>query len=149
MKILSLTPHKRITYTPGMISLLLLPVFCLMFLHQHKAFTKLNGMSVVFMDDDWNRKLPAKYQFRFQDARSYIAVNFSGNTASDRSLLDFARSEIKTLIRTQNKTLGIRFHFNSKTQYQTFVSAIDMCSVDDGISWASYHDDIYVLYSKR
>lgn len=147
MKILTLTPHKPITYTPGLISLLLLPVFCLTFLYQHKAFIKLSAMDVVFLSEDWNRNLPAKYQFRSPPERSYINVNFSGNTLSDQSLLGFARVEIKSLTRTKDRIRGIRFHFGRKAQYQTFVTAIDMCSLD-GISWIAYHDDIYVFNYK-
>lgn len=149
MKILTLTPHKPITYTPGLISLLLLPAFCLMFLYQHKAFNKLTALDIAYISPDWNRGMPKAYQFRFPPERSYIDVNFSGNALSDQSLLEFARIEIKSLIRAKNKTLGIHFHFGSKAKYQTFVSAIDMCYAEDDISWIPYQDDMYVVYTKR
>ncbi|AYL94049.1 hypothetical protein [Mucilaginibacter celer] len=149
MKILTLTPRQRIIYTPGLISLLLLPVFCMVFLHQHKAFQKLKAMDVVFFSPDWNKRLPKAYQFKFPPERSYVNVNLTGNTNSDQSLLEFARIQIRTILKTKNKSVGVQIHFGKKAQYWAFVKALDICYAEDVQSYAPYQDDIYVVYSGR
>jgi hypothetical protein len=144
MKILALTLHKPITYAPGLIILMLLPALCFMFLYQHNAFAHKGVLNIAIVDPD----IAMKYHFTIPPERSYISVNFTGSVSDDQSLLDFARLEIKSMIRTKSKTLGIRFHFGNKTKYQTFVSVIDMCSADEAIAWISLKDDIYVLHVK-
>ncbi|MFC0516798.1 hypothetical protein ACFFGT_21505 [Mucilaginibacter angelicae] len=148
MKILTLTPHKPISYAPGLISLVLLPVFCMLFLYQHKVFTPRNCIDVVMFDPSWPQLYPSKYQFKFPPERSYINVNLTGNTGSDKSLLDFARLEIRGMLKAKNTTLGVRFHFGNKSQYWTFVNALDICYTEKALSWIAYQDNIYVLYVK-
>jgi hypothetical protein len=147
MKILTLSPHKPITYTPGLISLLLLPVFCLVFLHQHKD--KLKAMDVAYYSPEWNKRLPKAYQFKFPPDRSYINVNLTGNTNSDKSLLEFARMQIRTMLKARNNSIGVRIHFGPRVQYWAYVSALDICYSENAESWAPYQDDIFVVYSGR
>ena len=149
MKILNLSPHKPIIYTPGLISLLLLPVFCLVFLRQHKAFDKLKAMDVVYYSPDWNKALPKAYQLKFPPDRSYINVNLTGNTGSDKSLLEFARIQIRAMLKTRSKYTGVRIHFGRKVKYWAYVSALDICYSENAQHWAPYQDDIFVVYSGR
>ncbi|WP_413666786.1 hypothetical protein ACEN9X_19890 [Mucilaginibacter sp. Mucisp86] len=148
MKILTLAPHKPITYVPGLISLVLFPMLCLMFLYQHKAFVHRGALNIAIVDPDMDRLIAKKYHVKIPPERSYTNVNLTGNAMGDQSLLEFARFEIKSMIRIKSKTLGIRFHFGNKMKYQTFVSVIDMCSVEEAIAWIPLNDDIYVFYVK-
>jgi hypothetical protein len=148
MKILTLVPHKPINYAPGLISLVLFPMLCLMFLHQHKAFAHRGALNIAIVDPDMDKLMEKKYHFKIPPERSYTSVNLTGNATGDQSLLEFARFEIKSMIRTKNTIWGIRFHFGNKMKYQTFVSVFDMCSVEESIGWIPHNDDIYVFYVK-
>ena len=74
-------------------------------------------------------------------------MNLTGNTNSDKSLLEFARIQIRTMLKTRNTSTGVRIHFGNKAQYWAFVSALDICFTENVRSWAPYQDDIYVVYS--
>ncbi|MFB0497589.1 hypothetical protein ABID99_003826 [Mucilaginibacter sp. OAE612] len=148
MKILTLAPHKPIAYAPGLISLVLFPVLCVLFFHKHKVFTQRNCIDLVMCDPSWPKLTPAEHKVRFPPDRSYIDVNLNGNPASDRSLLDFARMEIRTMLKTRNTTLGIRFHFGNKSRYWTYVNALNICYTEKVQSWMAYQDYIYVVYVK-
>ncbi|PWK79803.1 hypothetical protein LX99_00263 [Mucilaginibacter oryzae] len=148
MKILSITPHKRVSYTPGLISLILLPVLCLVFLHQQKKFKHTGVLDIGIVDPDIGRIMAKKYHFKIPPERNYAKVNFNGSISGDKSLLDFAKLEIKNMICTKSRTLGLQLHFGAHAKYQTFVSVIDMCSAD-ALTWVPIQDDIYVYYTKR
>lgn len=97
------------------------------FFHQHKVFTQRNCIDLVMFDPSWPKLTHAEHKVSFPPDRSYIDVNLNGNPASDRALLDFARMEIRTMLKTRNTMLGIRFHFGNKSQYWTYVNALDIC----------------------
>lgn len=152
MKILTLTPHKPIIYPPGIISLVLLPVFCLVFLNQHKVFVRHGAMDVAMWSPNANKGLPKqyqdKYQVKFPPDRNYLAINLNGTDADDKIRLDYARLEIKRMLSAKDTVSAVNFHFGNHTKYWTYVNAIDICQTEDVRAYGITQDDIYAVYIK-
>jgi ribosomal protein S26 len=148
MKILTVTPHKPIIYPPGIISLVLLPVFCLVFLNQHKAFVRQGAMDVTMWPPYGIKNLPKKYQVKFPPDRNYLAINLNGTDADDKVRLDYARLEVKKMLSDKDTAKGVNFHFGNHTKYWTYVNAIDICQTEGVQTYGITQDDIYALYVK-
>jgi hypothetical protein len=144
MKILTLTERKPIIYPPGIISLVLLPVFCLIYLQQHKAFVHYGVVDVAFYSPDMFLKHP----FKVPPQRNYLNINLNGNDADDKTRLDFARLEIRRILSTKDSTGGVDFYFGDKSRYRTLVSAFDICITENASIFIPYKSHIYVLYNK-
>jgi len=148
MRILTLTPHKPIIYPPGIISLVFLPVFCLFFLYQHKAFVHQGYIDVTMWSPYWNKISPKEYQVKFPPDRDYLTINLDGNDAANKTRLDFARLEIREMLNSKDTHKGVRFHFGKTSKYWSYVQAYDICQVEGVPGYAQYQDDIYAVYVK-
>ncbi|WP_419699398.1 hypothetical protein [Mucilaginibacter sp. NFX135] len=149
MKVLTLAPHKPIIYLPGMISLVLLPMFCLIFLFQHKAFMHQFAMDVTMYDTslDAKLKIPGVYYPQFPPVRNYLDINLDGNDAANKTRLDFARLEIREILDSKDTHKGIRFHFGKTSKYWSYVQAHDICQIEGVPAYTQYQDDIYASYT--
>jgi hypothetical protein len=149
MKILTLTPRKPIIYTPGIISLILLPMFCLVYLKQDKAFVHYSAIDIAVWSPDWNNRLPKRLQMEFPPVRNYLRINLDGNEIGDKARLDFARLEIRKMLASGDTKRGIDFHFWNTAKYQDFITAIDICQTENADIYIPYKNDIYVIVPKR
>ncbi|WP_295713366.1 hypothetical protein [Mucilaginibacter sp.] len=148
MKILTLTPRKPIIYPPGMISLFLLPMFCLLYLKQHKAFEGQSWMNVAMWSADFDKMLPEKYQHKFPASRNYLDINLDGNDVNDKIRLDFARLEVRRILATGDTIKGVDFHFGKTARYWTFINSLDILGTENAQMYGPYKDDIYFWYKK-
>jgi hypothetical protein len=146
MRILTLTPHKPIVYLPGMISLVFLPVFCLVFLFQHKAFVHQGYIDVAMWSPYWNKISPKEYQVKFPPDRNYLTINLDGNDAANKTRLDFARLEIREMLNSKDTHKGVKFHFGKTSKYWSYVQAYDICQVEGAPAYGQYQDDMYAMY---
>jgi len=149
MKILTLTPRKTIIYPPGIISLIFLPLFCLVYLKQNKAFVHYSAMDIAVWSPDWNSRLPKRLQRDFPPVRNYLRINLDGNEISDNARLDFAHLEIRKMLASGDTERGIDFHFGNTAKYQAFITALDICQTENAGTYIPYKDDIYVIVPKR
>lgn len=147
MRVLALTPHKPIFYPPGMISLVLLPVFCLVFLFQHKAFVNLGYIDVAMFDSGWDaKKISETYHIQFPPVRSYLDINLNGNDAANKTRLDFAQLAIREILDSKDTHKGVKFHFGKTSKYWSYVQAYDICQIEGVPGYGQYRDDLYVTY---
>lgn len=150
MKILTLTPRKPIIYYPsGIITLVLLPVFCLVYMSKHDLFTPANKMEITFWSPDLPKTLFKGTKQSILSKRKYFQINLDGkNDADDQIRLDFARLQIREMLKAKSFTDGVDFHFGVKAKYWTFVKALDICQVENVPSFLPYKDDLYAIYTK-
>lgn len=147
MRVLTLTPRKPIIYLPGVISLVLLPVFCLVFLFQHKAFVHLGYIDVAMYESGWDaKKISETYHAQFPPVRNYVDINLDGNDAAVKSRLDFARLEIREILQSKDTHKGVRFHFGKTSKYWSYVQAHNLCQIEGVLAYTPYQDDIYAGY---
>lgn len=148
MKILTLAPRKPIIYPPGIISLILLPIFCLVYLNKHKVFEQQSWMDIAMWSPDLAKIYSSKYSKGYPPDRKFLTINLDGNNGNDKTRLDFARLEIRRILTSEDTINGVDFHFGKKAQYWTFITALDILETEKAQVYSPYRDDIHVWFKK-
>ncbi len=121
---------KKIYYPAGLISLILLPICCLFYLNQRKAFSNSQAMDLaVFQEDNsfFNQKdLDSVFQYR-----NFVNYRFSGNDEKDKIELSQIKKSLSLLIRKKDTSAVLQITFGNKAKYWTFVKSIDTCYNND------------------
>jgi hypothetical protein len=147
MKVLTLNPRKPIIYLPGMISLVLLPVACLIFLNMHRPSAGLSWMDIVLWGPDMVKSFPEDYRY-FPLDRKYINITLDGDDNRNRAKLIFARSEVTKMLHSKDTVNGINIHFTDKSKYWAYVNAWDICLSQGVQNYRAYNDDFSIIYGR-
>ena len=132
--------RKKILYVPGMISLVLIPFFCFYHFYKTDAF-KVEGclaISVSTKEEFQNYKI--------KSLRKYKNFSFKQDKSEELKELRFF---VRDIVKKYDTINGAKIHFDSKTDYNTFISVINVISEEKVPLWAHYKDDIYVLSSPK
>jgi len=146
MKLLNYQPHPKIKYSAGMISLVLLPLFCLGWLYYNKAFERKSFIDIAFYSPEWNRNFSNKLQFEFPPKRDYTVINLEGNNNYDRISLQYAHILLNQWKIAKDTIQGIDFHFGRKAKYWTFVEAVNICKSVGLDSYMPYKNNMYAAW---
>ena len=137
--------RKRLFYTAGLISLILLPTLCIFYLYKHKAFEKQRVIEVNWWTEEWGKRSMEEYSFKIYPKRNFIEINITGNDLENKVKLDFARLQIRKLISTQDTTQGVHFHFNEHSKFWTFIRAIDICIIEKAKMFVLKDNDLWIF----
>ena len=134
--------RKKIFYVPGMISLVLIPLFCLYHFYKVDAFKVCHGIELYIPHGNEFE------EYKFATLRKYKVFNFDGGQLDNKKLEEM-RFYLRKL-RTEKDTInGVRMHFGSGSQYQTFITTLDILFDEEAPTWITNKDDIYVLGSSN
>jgi hypothetical protein len=147
MKLLNYQPHRKIKYSAGMISLILLPIVCLSWLNYHKAFERKSFIDIAFYSPEWNRNLSKELQFEFPPKRDYTVINLEGNNKNDKISLQYAHILLNQWKIVKDTIQGINFHFGNKAKYWTFIEAINVLKAVDLDTYMPYKNNLYAIYT--
>ncbi|OAZ04127.1 hypothetical protein [Flavobacterium succinicans] len=131
--------NKKIYYSAGLISIILLPVFCLIYLKSIDAFTNYGSIDLY----RWNGKDFKKETTQFLNSKKFKIVNLTGNIDSDRAKLNIAQKDIKKIISTKDSIKGIKFHFEKKSEYWSFIRVIEILQIEKAKVYLPYKNDIW------
>lgn len=126
-------------YPAGIISIVLLPIFCLLYLKSQDAFVKYG----VLQFSVWDGHELYKGTTKMLHSRKYAVLNFTGREYSDQQKIDRAAFWVKQLMETKDLHHGIRFHFEKKATYQTYTSIIDILVREKVSYFVPYKNDIW------
>jgi hypothetical protein len=121
-------PHKKLYYTSGLISLLLLPILCVLYLQKTKVFEpeyviELN-MWTPDMSDGWIR---GGYNYYIHPQRNYINIDLTGNEKEDRTKLDFVQLQMRDLLKKKDTVSGIHIVFDNQSKYWALIETLNIC----------------------
>lgn len=142
MKILSYQPHQKITYSGGLISLVLLPLFCLWWISKHRYDAKQFGVDIAFFNPVTAKKFPKEYR-PYIPQKDYTVINLEGNNRDDSISLKYAGILLNQWKHAKNDSQGIRFHFGKKAKYWTLVEGTEVCKSIGLYSFWPYEDNMY------
>ena len=134
--------NKKIYYSAGLISIILLPIFCLIYLKSIDAFTNYGSIELYTWDGKEDSIL-TKGLSEFLNSKKYTIVTLTGNINSDEAKLNIAQKNIQNLISSKDTINGIRFHFNQKSQYWAFIKVLDILQVENAKFYVPYKNDIW------
>lgn len=130
-------------YVPGLISLLLVLPLSMYRLLYHPALNKQYTLEVNYYSPTDHRPEPVL----FPPAREYLAIDIDGNITQDESQLRDARIMITQMLHRKDTIRGLKIHFGAAARYESFVTAIDICSADSALTYTPYKDELWVYLS--
>lgn len=134
--------HRKLFYVPGMISLVLLPVFFIYYFHVNKSFEKESCISIGMSNERTATEFEVKNDISL--ARDYKNFAFNGNLEKEK--LNFEKFTLA--LREQNKIKdtihGIKIHL-AKAKYEVFIRVLDILVQEKTNTYAIFGNTIWVL----
>jgi hypothetical protein len=122
--------RRHIYYVPGYISLVLFPLFCLLFLWQHGAFNEFHVIPMY-----WNREDAYGKNFLVaHPARHFRDIHITGDDATDSETFSRIQSDLKNLTVNCDTVSGLRIQLGPNTRYQALIRVMDML-----LDYRTYH----------
>lgn len=128
-------------YSAGLISIILLPVFCTVYLISIDAFTQYGALSLGL----WDGKSYKKEFTQIINTKKFKIINLTGNADSDKVKLMKAQKDMRNIIFTKDSINGIKFHFEKISQYWSFVWVLDILSIEKARAYIVDKNDIWVF----
>jgi len=136
--------RKKIFYVPGMISLVFIPLFCLIYFYRTDTFKVYGALEFGLVPDKQTFE-----KYKVPVLRNYTTFNFEKNRSLEVKKLNQLKKFLKELVRTSDTINGAKIHFGPKTDYNTFVNVIEILRIQKVPTWAPYKDDIFALANKK
>lgn len=138
------TKRKKITYVPGMISLLTIPFIFLYFGKKQLAQIR----SFYAMEVNWyNEKITTWYIP--PPERQYLDISLTGNADSNAFKILFGELYIKEIHAKKDTIHGVNFHFTSKSKYAEFVRVLDLTNINCVSYFIVSDDNIRMMYYEK
>jgi hypothetical protein len=131
--------NKKIYYSAGLISIIMLPILCVIYLKNNDAFVNYGSIKLEF----WNGKDFEPEITKFLNSKKFTVVTLTGNINSDKIKLNDAEQKIKRLIISKDSINGIKFHFEKKSEYWAFVKVLDILESEKARFYVPYKNDIW------
>jgi len=131
--------RKKIFYVPGMISLVLIPLFCFYHFYKIDAF-KVYG-SVDFSVS--NKEDFEKYKVR--DLRKYKAFNFNDTRLNEEHKLKELRFYARNLVGKFDTINGAKIYFGPNTDYDTFICVVNIMNEEKMPTYALFSNTMYAF----
>ncbi|WJS94963.1 hypothetical protein NYQ10_00585 [Flavobacterium johnsoniae] len=135
--------RKKIFYVPGMISLVLIPLFCVFYFYQSGAFKVYSYVDL---------SLPNKEDFenyKIGELRKYKAFYFNNQKSKEEQKLRELRLFARSLVKSFDTINGAKVYLGPKTDYDTFVGILNIINEEKVPTWALFEDNIYVIASAK
>jgi hypothetical protein len=131
--------HKKIYYSAGLISIIMLPVLCIIYLKSIDAFTRYGSMDLyVWNGEDFKEEITI-----FLNSKKFKVVNLTGDSVSDKAKLNIAQKSVKQIILTKDSIKGMKFHFDKKAQYWSYIKVLDILRIANATNYILYKNDIW------
>ena len=135
--------RKKIFYVPGMISLVLIPLFCFYHFYKVDAFKVYGSLNFsVSNKGDFEK-------YKVEDLRKYKVFYFNGEKSQELRQLKELRVFAKDMIKKHDTINGAKIRLGSKTDYDTFISVINIMSEEKMPTWALFSDNLYALANPK
>ena len=139
--------HKKIFYAPGMISLLFIPLFCLIFFYSQNSFVEYNCMDIGFLDDKSFQEIKAKYGFPIP--RKYENFVFNNKEKLQIDKFKTLKLSLQKLKKDYDTVKGIKIHLGEHCDYASYIRLINIMYETKMPTWIHYKNDIWVLIGNK
>ena len=139
--------RKRIYYSAGLISIIMLPVLCLINIKNNDAFKNRSSMGFQNWDGLENTEF-FKNNIAYLKTKNFTTVSLTGNNNLDSIKLKEAQKSIETLVKSKDSVGGIKFHFGQKSKYWSFIRVLDILQIEQCTAYFVYKDDIWATNPK-
>ncbi len=143
--------RKIILYRPGWISLLLLPLLCIVFLFEANTNKQYRLLKVFrITKESYIVRGDQATMFFHPPERHFQQINIGAqNREKVRKQLDTARNTLQKMIRTRDTVQGIHFHFEKQATHGVFVQILNLCNIAGVDHFVTLENDIHAYYQEK
>jgi hypothetical protein len=128
---LKMKKHRKILYFPGMISLLILPLMCMLYFYKYQVFTEYRSMDLHYGKFNSVEFKNGKLAKSFKEyKRNYDTIYITDNQTLNEIKIKEIRIKTKNLFTNNDSINGIKINFE-KSNYQNFITVFDNLAIDD------------------
>jgi hypothetical protein len=138
---------KKITYIPGILSLLVLPILLIHFARQDLNARNLKTIKLYWGDLTVFNEHPEmfpEYRGHFPPKREYLSIELDENSIKNKIKFDFAAITVNELIASGDTLKGVHFLFSDQSTYGNFVKAIDICRLSKAKTYMPTENDLWI-----
>jgi hypothetical protein len=133
-------------YLPGSISLIFLPMLCLLYL-QHRGVFEVKSMIKIHTAPNEAFKNKGRWvQFWVLPYLKDDEYVISGTPAQANASLEKAQSVLHQIVETRDTMHGVIFKFDAHSTYAMFVGSINICLKEKVIYWVTPERNIWAYY---
>ncbi|MGZ9676483.1 hypothetical protein [Flavobacterium sp. GNP001] len=135
--------RKKIFYVPGMISLIFIPLLCLVYFYKTDSFNVYGSLVFVDSDEDFF------YEYKVPSLRKYKKFDLNGSLSKEQKSLNELQFFLRDLVKEKDTINGAKVIFGPKTHYDVFISVLDILAVEKVSTSVLHNDDIYIIGSNN
>ncbi|PBJ13682.1 hypothetical protein [Flavobacterium sp. ACN6] len=131
--------RKKIFYVPGMVSLVLIPIFCFCYFYKTDAFKGERCIGIYIPSDSIEIKdfLSLK--------RNYQVFHLESSLDLEGKKLEKLQFALRNLNRTNDTVKGIQIHLGKKMKYEVYIRILDIFSIEKMLLYTQYKNDFFVV----
>jgi hypothetical protein len=138
--------NYRALYPAGLISIVLLPLFCIWNLDKQHAFDKMGAIDVAYYYNyhgfdtafkNWDKKV--------QSYRKYTKIEFTGIAKDDSLRLQYAHLEIKRILNSKDIINGLHIKFTENAKFWNFAEAMEIIQIENPNTLLN-NNDLWMFY---
>jgi hypothetical protein len=132
--------RRHIYYLPGYISLVLFPLFCMLFLWHRGVFKEYRTIRMFWVKEESY----GKHFLAARPARHFREIYLTGNDEADSKTYSEIESDLKNLTANCDTLHGMRIQLGPNTRYRALVRVLDI--LPDHRNYHTSENGIWVWY---
>lgn len=135
---------RHIFYTPGLISLLILPIICIAYLNKEKKPKEVHVIEINWWHSDWNEHLDlTQYPFEIYPPREYFQINLLTKNSEKKTQLEFFQLEIRRLLAKKDTINGVHIRLNDSSTYGDLISILNIFLKEKARTYVIKENDVW------
>lgn len=141
--------HRRcLGYPPGFISLIFLPLLCLLYFQNRGVFEKKRAIAVFKITKEFYEPPRSRFlTFKKPPERRNFEVVLTGDEKFAKSQLDSAKHILHFIVGQRDTVHGVYFTFTDRSKYWMFVRALDICKAEKSTHFVTLENDVRAYYA--
>ena len=140
--------HKKIYYTPGLISLIGIPLLLVYYGSKQLSELKKTVFEVYWYNKsywDTTNKIQSYISYNVPNRR-ILELEISGKIDEDEIKLKFGELYIKEIIAKKDTVHAVNFHLGNEWKYSMLVRILDMCTIHEVDFFAPSNNGVLMYY---
>ena len=126
----------------------MLPILCVLYFKNNNSFKQYGSIDIQIWDGNENNT-DTKGIRTFLNSKKYFIVSLTGENKSDQIKLVNAENTIKKLMISNDSLNGVKFHFEKKSEYWTYVKVLEILSIQKAKVYVQYKNDIWFANPRK
>ena len=141
--------NPLVWYRPGMISLLLLPTLCLLYLREKGIFQEYRLLPVFRITKEFYEPQKSEWvTFVRPPERQDLEILLDGNEGQAKTKLETAQRFLNQLVNQRDTVGGVQLKFGDRAKYWMFVRALNICKIEKAQHFVTLENSVRAYYQE-